>query len=115
MTYRLDMASRPDLPQIFRALGDEQRWEALRFISVAGSGGQPVCACDVQTHLGLTQPTVSHHMRVLVDARLVRAERRGRWSYYTIDPDGFAAALDAAKELLIKAAGRPRLPTARVT
>jgi len=46
-----------------------------------------VCACDLETFLEVGQPTVSHHMKLLVDAGLVHAEKRGRWVYYELDAD----------------------------
>jgi ArsR family transcriptional regulator len=54
-----------------------------------------VCACDFETFLGLSQPTVSHHMKLLVQAGFVRAEKRGRWVYYELDGEVFAQVLEA--------------------
>jgi ArsR family transcriptional regulator len=51
-----------------------------------------VCACDVERVLGVSQATVSHHMKLLVDAGLVRAEKRGRWMLYSVDAPSFAEA-----------------------
>lgn len=78
--------------QVFRALGDLHRLRALHFLATASpsccASGEGVCACDLVTHLGLAQPTVSHHMRLLVAAGLVTAEKRGRWTHYALSASG---------------------------
>ncbi|SMB84408.1 ArsR/SmtB family transcription factor [Deinococcus hopiensis] len=89
---------------IFKALGDVHRLKALHFIATADraccSTGQGVCTCDVQEILGLSQPTTSHHMKILVDARLVNAEKRGKWTYYTLSAQGMLIARTALNALL---------------
>lgn len=78
--------------EMFKALGDSHRLKALHFLATATPGccqnGESVCACDLVSHLGLAQPTVSHHMRLLVDAGLVTAEKRGRWTHYALSGAG---------------------------
>jgi ArsR family transcriptional regulator, arsenate/arsenite/antimonite-responsive transcriptional repressor len=79
-----------------RAVADPVRWRALQFLldpprTACSQGQVGVCACDFESVLGLTQPTVSHHMKQLVDAGLVRSEKRGRWVFYEIVPEAFAA------------------------
>ncbi len=59
-----------------------------------------VCVCDLQEHFGLAQSKVSYHLRVLREAGIVREEARGKWSYYSIDGDAVAAALDALRGLM---------------
>lgn len=82
-----------------KLLGDPTRWRILQFLAEPEqeccSREDGVCACDLETYLGLTQPTVSHHMKLLVGAGLVRAERRGRWAYYALDPAAFRTLSDA--------------------
>ncbi|MDA0700050.1 MAG: metalloregulator ArsR/SmtB family transcription factor [bacterium] len=78
-----------------RAVADPVRWQALKFLldpprSACSQGRIGVCACDFEGVLGLAQPTVSHHMKQLVDAGLVRSEKRGRWVFYEIVPEAFA-------------------------
>ena len=51
---------------------------------LATSGGEPVCICNLTDPLGLSQPTVSHHMKKLVEAGLVEREQRGRWAFFTL-------------------------------
>ncbi len=77
------------LAGIFKAVADPAR---LRLLSIIASheGGE-ACVCDLTEPLDLSQPTVSHHLRVLVEAGLVTREKRGKWAYYTVIP----AALDA--------------------
>ena len=82
-----------DLAKIFKALGDPAR---VRLISlIASSENQEACVCDLIEPLGLSQPTVSHHMKQLVDAGLVTREQRGRWAFYRL-VDGALSALSGA-------------------
>jgi len=78
---------------IFKALGDPHRLKALHFLATATpdccQGPDGVCACDLVTHLSLAQPTVSHHMRLLTQAGLVTATKRGRWVHYALSAEGF--------------------------
>lgn len=67
---------------LLRALGDEAR---LEIVARLASAGGPVCVCDLMPGLGLAQPTVSHHLKVLKDAGVVRSERRGTWVHYTLE------------------------------
>lgn len=80
---------------VFKALSDPARLKILAYLARHDSGPccgleEGVCACDLEAVTGLSQPTVSHHMKCLVSARLVIGEKRGRWMYYRIDPQGFA-------------------------
>lgn len=54
---------------------------------LATSDGEPVCVCHLTGPLGLSQPTVSHHMKRLLDAGIVEREQRGKWAYFSLDPD----------------------------
>jgi ArsR family transcriptional regulator, arsenate/arsenite/antimonite-responsive transcriptional repressor len=68
----------------------------LRLVSlVLASPGQEACICDLTAPLGLSQPTVSHHMKVLVDAGLLTREKRGRWAYFRAVPQAFASLAQA--------------------
>ena len=92
---------------VFRALGDPTRVRLLSLI--AAQPEREACVCDLTGPVDLSQPTVSHHMKQLVDAGLVTGERRGRWVYYELVPEalrelattleGFAAAAEARSEL----------------
>jgi DNA-binding transcriptional ArsR family regulator len=57
--------------------------------------GQEACICDLTGPLGLSQPTVSHHMKVLVDAGLLAREKRGRWAYFRAVPQAFESLAQA--------------------
>jgi ArsR family transcriptional regulator len=72
---------------LFRALGDPAR---VRIVNVLATCDDPVCVCNLTGPLGLTQPTVSHHLKKLVDAGLLEREQRGRWAYYSINPEAMA-------------------------
>ncbi|MGM7669331.1 metalloregulator ArsR/SmtB family transcription factor [Microbacterium sp. A93] len=72
----------------FKALADPMR---LRLLShVAAQGCEAVCGCDLTEDLGISQSTVSHHMKKLVDAGLLTREQRGKWAHYTVVPEAFA-------------------------
>ncbi len=88
-----------DLLRPLKALADPVRLRILEFVdspveNVCAQNGE-VCACDLEKHLGLTQPTISHHMKILVDAGLVKATKRGRWVYYDLNRKAFASLLGA--------------------
>ena len=70
----------------FKALADPAR---LRLLSMIADRGE-VCACDLVDPIGLSQPTVSHHLKVLGDAGLLLRRREGRWVHYRVDPDRLA-------------------------
>jgi ArsR family transcriptional regulator, arsenate/arsenite/antimonite-responsive transcriptional repressor len=76
------------LASVFKALGDPARVKLLSLIA-AGDGGE-ACICDLTSPLDLTQPTVSHHMKQLVDAGLVSREQRGKWAYYRVNETALA-------------------------
>ncbi len=71
-----------------KALSDPTRLRLLSHIAAGGCGD--VCACDLAEPLGISQPTVSHHMKKLVDAGLLTRRQRGRWAHYSVVPSAFA-------------------------
>lgn len=73
-----------NLATIFRVLGEPARLQILSLIAAQPS--QEVCACELAKPLGLSQPTVSHHLKVMYEAGLLERERRGTWIYYRILP-----------------------------
>jgi ArsR family transcriptional regulator len=86
--------------RVFKALADPHR---VRIVNLLATSAEPVCVCEFTGPLGLSQPTVSHHLKKLMDAGLLEREQRGTWAYYSLRPDalgGLAAALD------LKGAGR---------
>lgn len=70
-----------------KALADPVRLRLLSFVA-RGHGGE-VCVCDLTEPLGVSQPTVSHHMKKLLEAGLIAREQRGRWAFYSLIPEGF--------------------------
>lgn len=67
---------------VFKALAHPHRVQVVNLLVRAGF---PVCVCDLTEALGLAQSTVSHHLRLLVEAGLLRREQRGTWAYYSVD------------------------------
>lgn len=81
-----------ELARRVKALADPAR---LRLLSIiAAHEGAEACVCDLVEPLGLAQPTVSHHLRVLVQAGLLRREKRGVWAYYAVVPGALGALAD---------------------
>jgi len=70
---------------LFRSLADPARVRIVNLLATAE--GEPVCICNLVEPLGLSQPTVSHHMKKLLDAGLVEREQRGKWAYFSLRPD----------------------------
>ena len=84
-TSPLDEEQADALARSFAALADPIRLRLLSFI--ASSDQDEVCACDLVAPSGRSQPTVSHHMKILVDAGLIAREKRGLWVWYRIVPE----------------------------
>jgi ArsR family transcriptional regulator, arsenate/arsenite/antimonite-responsive transcriptional repressor len=79
---------------LFKALADPAR---VRIVNVLATTGEPVCVCHLVEPLGLSQPTVSHHLKKLTEAGLLDREQRGKWAYYALRPqavDTLAAVVD---------------------
>lgn len=85
----LDDQAAERLAAVFKALADPARVKLVSLIAASESG--EACVCDLISPVGLSQPTVSHHMKLLVDAGLVSREQRGKWAYYRIVGDAFDA------------------------
>jgi len=93
----LDAKQAVDLARLLKALADPAR---LRLLSiVAASEGQQACVCDLTESIGLSQPTVSHHLKVLMDAGFLTRSKRGTWHYYALVP----GALDSLATVLVTA------------
>ena len=96
VTAPLSEESAGELAVMFKALGDPVR---LRLLSLIASAGSEACVCDLNEAFDLSQPTISHHLKVLREAGLVTSERRGTWVYYRLHPEALtplAALLDTA-------------------
>ncbi|MEC3915444.1 metalloregulator ArsR/SmtB family transcription factor [Nocardia sp. CDC160] len=95
MSSPLDSATAATLATTFKALGDPVR---LRLVSlIAAARGEEVCVCELTPAFDLSQPTISHHLKVLREAGLLTSERRGTWVYYRIVPE----ALQRLSDVLI--------------
>ena len=70
--------------EVFRALGDPAR---VRIVNLLATSSESVCACELYEPLGLAQPTVSHHLKKLVEAGLLDREQRGKWAYFSLRRD----------------------------
>jgi len=90
----LSQAAAETLAGALKALADPARLRLISIIAASKSG--EVCVCDFTGPIGLSQPTVSHHLKILVDAGLLTREQRGRWAYYRLLPD----TLDAMSRLI---------------
>lgn len=83
-----------ELVVMLKALSDETRLEIVRML-----GSQELCACEILTAFHLTQPTLSHHMKILCESGLIRCEKMGKWNHYTLNLekfqliDGFVSSL----------------------
>ena len=82
------------LEQVFKALADRHRVKILN--RLLASGGEAVCVCDFEALLGLKQPTVSYHLKLLLNAGIVTREKRGSFAYFSLAPE----ALERVRGLL---------------
>ena len=90
----IDAERAVDLAHKLKALSDPTR---LRLVSiVAASEGEEACVCDLIEPVGLSQPTVSHHLKILMEAGFLTRSKRGTWAYYKLVP----GALDELSQLL---------------
>lgn len=70
--------------ELFKALADPAR---VRIVNLIATADEPVCACNLNEPVGLAQPTVSHHLKKLVDVGLLEREQRGKWAYFSLKRD----------------------------
>src|SRR4051812_34636997 len=69
---------------LFRTLADPAR---VKIVNLLATSDEPVCACEFEPALRLSQPTVSHHLKKLTEAGLVEREQRGKWAYFSLKPE----------------------------
>jgi ArsR family transcriptional regulator len=101
LTAPLDEGRAADLARVFKALGDPVR---LRLLSmIASRAGGEVCVCDLTPAFDLSQPTISHHLKLLKQAGLIDSERRGTWVYYRLLPE----MTDRLAAILTRPEGQP--------
>jgi ArsR family transcriptional regulator, arsenate/arsenite/antimonite-responsive transcriptional repressor len=101
-----------DLARMFKALGDPVRLQLLS--RVASHAGGEACVCDLSVGFDLSQPTISHHLKVLREAGLLQCERRGTWVYYWVVPSALAqlSAVLGSTDVSIDQLGTTQLSTA---
>ncbi|MFF1402498.1 ArsR/SmtB family transcription factor [Streptomyces sp. NPDC058294] len=101
LTAPLDEDRAVTLAKVFKALGDPVR---LRLLSlIASRAGGEVCVCDLTPAFDLSQPTISHHLKLLKQAGLIGSERRGTWVYYRLLPE----MTDQLAAILTRPTGTP--------
>jgi ArsR family transcriptional regulator, arsenate/arsenite/antimonite-responsive transcriptional repressor len=93
---RLDVDQATDLARRLKVLADPTRLRVLSMLLDSQRG--EACTCDLVEPLGLSQPTVTHHLQRMAEVGIVRGERRGRWTYYSVDK-GAVEAITAALRL----------------
>lgn len=92
---------------VFKALGDPTR---VRLVSViAGAPESEACICDLTAAVGLSQSTVSHHMKRLVEAGLVARDKRGKWAYFRMADDALTTVIEAADQAISGPASAARV------
>jgi ArsR family transcriptional regulator len=96
---QLDGEAAVELERLFQALADRNRLKVVNMLAQAE--GQAICVCEFQEALGLRQPTVSYHLKQLIDAGVITREQHGRFAFYSLQP----GALDRIAELV-----RPAVP-----
>lgn len=77
-----------DFARIFAALGDPVRLRLFSFIAAEGEA----CSCNLEGPLGRSQPTISHHTKILAEAGLITGDKRGRWVWWSVVPERLAVA-----------------------
>ncbi len=89
----LDDERAGEIEAVIKALADRHRLRIVNLLLRAG--GEPVCVCEIRPQLGLSQGTVSYHLKQLVEAGLIERKRRGTYSYFSLVP----GALDSVREV----------------
>ena len=82
-----------EIAVICKALGDENRVQIIKMLT----GGE-LCACKILDAFNITQPTLSHHMKILTDCSLVNFRKEGKWTYYSINCEKFSDFKNAISE-----------------
>ena len=99
LTSRMSGGDAEAAAALFRALADPAR---VRIVNMLATSEEPVCVCEFVEPLGLSQPTVSHHLKKLTEAGLLEREQRGVWAYYSLTDE----ALSRLAELVSPEGGR---------
>ena len=86
-----------EIAHICKALGDENRLQIIKMLT----GGE-LCACKILDAFNITQPTLSHHMKILTDCNLVNSRKEGKWTYYSINCKKFSEFKSSVSEFTCK-------------
>lgn len=86
-----------DLANAFKALADPTR---IQIMSLLAGSDEPTCVCEITPRFSISQPTISHHLRILRDADFIYAERRGTFMYYQLNRAALAGLPDAMRQLI---------------
>ena len=86
-----------EIALICKALGDENRVQIIKMLA----GGE-LCACKILDAFNITQPTLSHHMKILTECNLVYSRKEGKWTYYSINCEKFSEFKSAVSEFTCK-------------
>lgn len=89
LTAPLDREDAEVLAQLLKAVADPVRLQLISII--ASNPGGETCACDLTEPVGLSQPTVSHHLKILTQAGILTREQRGTWAWFSVNSDRLAA------------------------
>ena len=95
----IDVQRAEAMAPVLTALADPVRLRIISMLLAAPEGSS--CGCDLEAPLGLTQPTVSHHLKVLREAGLIEGERRGRWVHYRVMPERLEEIAEALSPLRV--------------
>jgi ArsR family transcriptional regulator, arsenate/arsenite/antimonite-responsive transcriptional repressor len=82
--------------RLFKALADPTR---VRLVNMLANSQEPVCVCEMNAHFDLGQPTMSHHLKKLVAAGLLKREQRGTWAYFSLDHDALHRLADVTRPM----------------
>ncbi len=88
----LTPAQAQETATVLKALADPVR---VRIVNLLAAGDRPACVCEMDPALGVSQPTLSHHLKKLTTAGLLHREQRGKWAYYSVAEDALARVAEA--------------------
>jgi ArsR family transcriptional regulator, arsenate/arsenite/antimonite-responsive transcriptional repressor len=91
---QISLEQAEDTAALFKALADPTR---VRLVNMLANSPEAVCVCDLNAHFDLGQPTLSHHLKKLVTAGLLKREQRGTWAYYSLRSDSLKQLADVTK------------------
>lgn len=97
----IDKPDATELARKFKALADPTRVRLLSLVA-AHDGGE-ACVCDITEPIGLSQPTISHHLKILVEAGLLGREQRGTWAFYSVVPGSLGHLADVLRDPIVQA------------